>query len=62
MSDHQRKTRKVDRSLVQNMNVRSWLDNNYNEGQFNIADDVLEIQSGGHRNEVKEWSWKSTHV
>ena len=52
MSDQQRR-RQGDRSTCSEMNVRSWLDNNYNEGHFNIANDVLDIQSGDHRNEVK---------
>ena len=52
MSDQKRR-RQGDRSTRSEMNVLSWLDNNYNEGHFNIANDVLDIQSGDHRNEVK---------
>lgn len=61
MADHQRKTRKVDRSRS-NMNVRSWLDNNYNKDQFKIADEDTEIKNGGELTEVIGWSWKSMNV
>jgi hypothetical protein len=56
MSDHQR--RRGDRNCLSNVNVWSWLDNNYNEGHLEIGED---IQCAGH-NEVMYWSYESKRV